>query len=917
MANNKKKTISNLVRKHIFYSTLLVVILLVTTSLLVAYISYNNIIQTESHFFYSEQKELIKNEVQRTIQMIEEHTQEWHDNYKKNLIIETSYAWELATTILIKQSAQHPPNEIRVMIEEALISIGFFEQGGFITYQQNNDTWTSFNGQSHVSINRQAIEPIDSITNQQIKTLFEKGEGFYTGHHPFRKDSNDRPVKSLFYVKHINALKMLISVGNDNSTIQKQVQKELLNRISKIRYGRAHKHYIFVNQMDGKALLIHSDQYKAGDYINDIIDPDGINIFEAEKKAALLEKGGYVTYKWFQPNRNTYSDNITFVQHYKDWDWMIGGHTDRSYMEEILDTQRSELKKKLSYILWFDFILLIVAVVALQFYMHKLNRVIKLQVKALLRNIGNAIQSNTVLPDKQYLFAEFCHISQYINKIIQEKQYSEKQYKISQNHFQTIYEHAPIMITGLDENNKFVLWNKECERIFGLSMKAINQHPNPLSLFYNLDEANEVRDSLIKSDGTFRLRQVKGPHHKIRYQYWASFKTDENWTINVGYDITALKQSELKWNEQSRFLKSLIKSIPNPVFFKDAAGIYQFGNKRFASLIGRQEDDIQGLSVYDVSPPEYAEKYKQMDEALLKQGGVQVYESYVEDAEKGEQYFLFNKAVYENIDGEAAGIIGVMLNITDRKKAEVAQAERQQTLEEMNRTKNLFFSIVAHDLKTPLHTILGFTDLLINAYDSFEVDETKRLIKATNYSAQNLNNFLDGLLTWVQSQLKGTQLELSQFNITDKVKHELQLLQESIEAKGLHIKNNIDFSDDIEAEATMISTVIRNLVANAVKFSHRNGTIELNSHVHLNNLVIEIKDNGVGIRKESQEKLFSTDVKTSSTGTESEKGTGLGLLICKEFIDKHLGRIWVESEPNKGSSFFFSLPLEKRKKAND
>jgi len=238
-------------------------------------------------------------------------------------------------------------------------------------------------------------------------------------------------------------------------------------------------------------------------------------------------------------------------------------------------------------------------------------------------------------------------------------------------------------------------------------------------------------------------------------------------------------------------------------------------------------------------------------------------------------------------------------------------------LEEMNRTKNLFFSIVAHDLKTPLHTILGFTDLLINSYDSFEVEETKRLIKATNYSAQNLNNFLDGLLTWVQSQLKGTQLELSTFKITDKVKHELELLQESIDAKGLLIENNIDVSDDIEAEATMISTVIRNLVANAVKFSHRNGTIELNSHIHLNNLVIEIRDNGVGIRKESQEKLFSTDVKTSTTGTESETGTGLGLLICKEFIERHQGRIWVESEPNKGSSFFFSLPLEKRKKEKE
>ena len=255
-----------------------------------------------------------------------------------------------------------------------------------------------------------------------------------------------------------------------------------------------------------------------------------------------------------------------------------------------------------------------------------------------------------------------------------------------------------------------------------------------------------------------------------------------------------------------------------------------------------------------------------------------------------------------------------MLNITDRKKAEIAQAERQHMLEEMNRTKNLFLSIVAHDLKTPLHAILGFTDLLVSSYQSFDEVEKKQLLKTINFSAQNLNNFLDGLLTWVQSQLKGAQLELSIFNLFKKAEVQLQLLQENATAKELNIENNIDPHLEVKAEETMISTVIRNLVSNAIKFSHRKGIIELNSHIHFNNVVVEIKDHGVGISKESQEKLFAIDVKTSTSGTESEQGTGLGLLICREFIEKHLGRLWVESQPNKGSSFFFSIPMKEGKK---
>ncbi len=916
MTINKKQTISNLIRKHVFMSTLLVVLFLVTTSLLVAYVSYSNIIQTESDFFFSEQKELIQNEVQRTLLMINEHTTEWHTNYRQTLKLETSRAWELATSIFMKQSEHHTRADIRKMIEEALVSIGFFDQGGLLTYLKKDGSGIFFDGQSYSTFHKSSIEPVDSTIALEIKILLDSGEGFYTGNHPFRTSSDSSSLKSLFYAKRLKALDMFISLGNDTASLLQEIQADVLAKISKIRYGRDHKHYIFVNQMDGKALLIHSNQYKAGDYINGITDPNGINIFEEEKKAAMNAAGGFVTYQWFQPNRNTYSDNITFVQQYKAWNWMIGGHTDRSYVEEILNTQRSELKKKLSIILWFSLLLLMVAVFTLQLYIQRLNRVIKNQVSSLLTNIGHAIQNNSALPDQQYLFAEFCQITQYVRKIMQEKHYSEKQYRISQNHFQTIYEHAPIMITGLDENNKFVLWNKECERIFGISMQAINQHPDPLSLFYNPEEAAQVKDLLSTSDGTFRLQVVKGSNDKTRYQYWASFKTDEHLTINVGYDITALKQSELKWNEQSRFLKSLIKSIPNPVFFKDAAGIYQFGNKRFASLIGRQEEEIQGLTVYDVAPPENAEKYRLMDEVLLKRGGIQVYETKVQDVEQGEQYFLFNKAVYENMDGEVAGIIGVMLNITDRKKAEMAQAERQQALEEMNRTKNLFFSIVAHDLKTPLHTILGFTDLLINAYDSFEVEETMRLLKVTNYSAHNLNRFLDDLLMWVQSQLEGTRMQLTVFNLLDKVNAELQLLKPTMSAKELMINNTIDRSLEIEADETMISTVIRNLLSNAIKFSHRQGIIELHAHTHLNNVVIEIKDQGVGISNESREKLFSADVKTSTSGTESETGTGLGLLICKEFIEKHQGRIWVESTPQKGSSFFFSLPHKESKNGN-
>lgn len=236
-----------------------------------------------------------------------------------------------------------------------------------------------------------------------------------------------------------------------------------------------------------------------------------------------------------------------------------------------------------------------------------------------------------------------------------------------------------------------------------------------------------------------------------------------------------------------------------------------------------------------------------------------------------------------------------------------ALLESENELKEAVATKDKFFSIIAHDLKNPVSTYTNSLDLLSKMYDEMQDDERLEFITELYKSSIHMKDLLDNLLTWSRTQngkIAFTPELCTPYSITENV---ISLLSDNAKAKQITIINNIDKQLEIFADLNMLSTVFRNLISNAIKFTRNNGEIIVSNSSESQQILFNVQDNGIGIPSDKIPKIFSIDNTYSSNGTNNEKGTGLGLILCREFVEKHNGKIWADSKIGSGSVFYFTI----------
>ena len=245
------------------------------------------------------------------------------------------------------------------------------------------------------------------------------------------------------------------------------------------------------------------------------------------------------------------------------------------------------------------------------------------------------------------------------------------------------------------------------------------------------------------------------------------------------------------------------------------------------------------------------------------------------------------------------------------KSLEKKVGERTYELQELNNTKDKFFSIIAHDLKNPFNALLGFSQHLVEEYENTSGEEIKEMLYAMKEASENAYKLLQNLLEWSRSQTGRISWNPGKLFMESLISENIDILKKAAINKNL--KFEVDLPDVLIAYAdeNMVKTIIRNLLSNAIKYSYEGGKITVSGKVDSNYIRICIADQGVGIDEEGKKKLFRIDSDYSTTGTANEEGTGLGLILCKEFVEKNKGEIWVESEKGKGSKFCFTLPEKK------
>ncbi|RLD63700.1 MAG: hypothetical protein DRI95_11405 [Bacteroidetes bacterium] len=228
-----------------------------------------------------------------------------------------------------------------------------------------------------------------------------------------------------------------------------------------------------------------------------------------------------------------------------------------------------------------------------------------------------------------------------------------------------------------------------------------------------------------------------------------------------------------------------------------------------------------------------------------------------------------------------------------------------------NKTKEKLFSVIAHDLKNPIHALIGFSDLLINEKDNLNNEEKEQYIEFIHTSSLQIHNLLENLLKWAQSQSSSIKFNPENIDINELIDLNIGLFKETSIKKQIELVANEKTDNKVYADKNMVNTIIRNLINNALKFTNEGGKISLSTKTIDQQIEVSVTDTGIGMTEEIIKKILDSEELYSSAGTMDEPGTGLGLAICHEFLDAHNNKLQIRSEPGKGSTFFFNLPVSK------
>jgi PAS domain S-box-containing protein len=263
------------------------------------------------------------------------------------------------------------------------------------------------------------------------------------------------------------------------------------------------------------------------------------------------------------------------------------------------------------------------------------------------------------------------------------------------------------------------------------------------------------------------------------------------------------------------------------------------------------------------------------------------------------------------LDGEMLGYVKILRDLTDRKQSEDAIKKYVKELEDLNTHKESVLAILSHDLRSPLSAIIGTAKYLKENFQKMKPDAVQEMLDLLYKSSTDELDMLDYLVEWARIKYAADLFSPTKINLTEYVDKVFETLNETASINTINLHHEIEANTSVFADGKMLISIIQNIVSNAIKHTGKGGTITVSAKIKDDKIIVQVKDTGVGMSKEIMKKLFTPQMKTLSETRKKNKGAGIGLLLVKGFLEKNGGEIWVESIEGEGSSFYFTLPIEK------
>ncbi|MCF8378772.1 MAG: PAS domain S-box protein [Bacteroidales bacterium] len=484
----------------------------------------------------------------------------------------------------------------------------------------------------------------------------------------------------------------------------------------------------------------------------------------------------------------------------------------------------------------------------------------------------------------------------------------------SENRLKMLLKNAGEGILGIDLDGNHTFVNPQASKILGFTeeeMIGVNSHTLwhhhhedgstysssecPIYQTLKYGKQNSKEGYFIHKDG-----------HGVNVNY-TSMPIYENGKIS-GAVVTFIDITERKLAyKKIILLASALKSVTECVSITDLNNHVIFVNDSFLNTYGYSEEEVIGkeISFFRSEDNDVSILKEILPKAIDKSWNGEL----INRRKDGSSFpILLSASAIRNEKDELIATIGVARDITEQKKAEQTIKNKNAELEELVSTRNKFFSIISHDLRSPFSAFIGLTDLLASDNSKFEEEQQKTILKSLNQSAKKTYTLLENLLQWSRIQQGNIEFDPKILNLKSVVEESTETAIDSAKNKDLNLSITIPAEIEIIADNNMLQLIIRNLLSNAIKFSNKGGKILLNARIIDDEfLEFEVRDTGIGMDKIILDNLFDAGVKTNRTGTGGEESAGLGLLLTKEFIERNGGTIRAESTKGKGSSFYFTL----------
>ncbi|MCX6151901.1 MAG: PAS domain S-box protein [Ignavibacteriales bacterium] len=505
-----------------------------------------------------------------------------------------------------------------------------------------------------------------------------------------------------------------------------------------------------------------------------------------------------------------------------------------------------------------------------------------------------------------------------------ERKLTEEALQQSNQKWEAIISVSPDGIGMASLDGKIQLISEKLVKMHGYSFEQKDQFiDKPIFDFIDPADHNLLKDNIRKL--------LSGTNDKKLTEYLAIKNDNSRFNIDVNArilfdsagnpksilyverDITERKIAEEALQKSNQKLEAIISASPDGIGMISLDGKMQLMSDKLAEMYGYSielKEEFIGKSVLDfIDPSNHKILLDNIHKLIAGENDNKLKEYLAIKKDNSRFYIDVNSTVLLDSNGNPENILFIERDITERKQNELIIQQQNNQLQELNATKDKFFSIIAHDLRSPFQGFIGITQLMADDITRFSLTELSNLTKGMNNSANNLYKLLLNLLEWARMQQDAVSFNPVEIVLSEIVTQNIDLIIKRGEQKGIDIISEIPLNQKVYADEAMLNTILRNLLSNAVKFTKQGGKIVVRSNQTENNTVeISVTDSGIGMSLDLCNKLFKMEEKVGRIGTEGEESTGLGLLLCKEFVEKHNGSIHVESKENEGSKFTFSLP---------